>query len=117
MTVKNPSYHMIARIFYSFIHRVSGRCFYSPRAEPKRLLSGVLSAVKSDLLCVPITMAIIASEFGYDLAKITAVLNHAKLVETAGYVQGAVGSLKGMLEGFEGMVLRSFEVPPFSNLD
>ena len=69
MTVKNPSYHMIARIFYSFIHRVSGRCFYSPRAEPKRLLSGVLSAVKSDLLCVPITMAIIASEFGYDLAK------------------------------------------------
>ena len=24
---------------------------------------------------------------------------------------------QGMLEGFEGMVLRSFEVPPFSNLD
>jgi hypothetical protein len=24
---------------------------------------------------------------------------------------------QGMLDGFEGMVLRSFEVPPFSNLD
>ena len=77
----------------------------------------MLTAVKSDLLCVPITVATIASEFGYDLAKISAVLNHAKLVETAGYVQGTVGSLKGMLEGFEGMVLRSYGVPPFSNLD
>jgi len=33
-------------------------------------------------------MAIIASEFGYDLAKITAVLNHAKLVETAVMCRG-----------------------------
>ena len=63
------------------------------------------------------TVATIASELGYDLAKMSAVLNHAKSGVTAGYVQGTIGSLKRTLEDIEGMVLRSFEVPPFSSLD
>jgi len=63
------------------------------------------------------TVATIASELGYDLAKISAVLNHAKSGVTAGYVQGTIGSLKRTLEDIEGMVLRSFEVPPSNNLD
>ena len=37
------------------------------------------------------TVATIASELGYDLAKISAVLNHAKTGVTAGYVQDTVG--------------------------
>ena len=63
------------------------------------------------------TVATIASELGYDLGKISAVLNHAKSGVTAGYVQGTIGSLKRTLEDIEGMVLRSFEVPPSNNLD
>ena len=63
------------------------------------------------------TVATIASELGYDLAKISAVLNHAKTGVTAGYVQDTVGSLKRTLEDIEGMVLRSFEVPTSSSLD
>ena len=62
------------------------------------------------------TVATIASELGYDLAKISAVLNHAKSGVTAGYVQSTVGSLKRTLEDIEGMVLRSFEIPPSGSL-
>jgi len=63
------------------------------------------------------TVATIASELGYDLVKISAVLNHAKSGVTAGYVQGTVGSLKRTLEDIERMVLRSFEVPSSGSLD
>ena len=59
----------------------------------------------------------LASELGYDLVKISAVLNHAKSGVTAGYVQGTVGSLKRTLEDIERMVLRSFEVPSSGSLD
>ena len=63
------------------------------------------------------TVATIASELGYDLAKISAVLIHAKTGVTAGYVQDTIGSLKRTLEDIEKMVLRSFEVPTADNLD
>jgi len=57
------------------------------------------------------TVATVASELGYDLDKISAVLNHAKAGVTAGYVQRTLPSLKRTLEDIETMVLRTFAVP------
>jgi integrase len=56
------------------------------------------------------TVATVASDLGYDLDKVSAVLNHAKQGVTAGYVQRTIGSVKRTLEDIEAMVLRSFEV-------
>lgn len=55
------------------------------------------------------TVATVASDLGYDLDKVSAVLNHAKQGVTASYVQRTIGSVKGTLEDIEAMVLRSFE--------
>ena len=55
------------------------------------------------------TVATVASDLGYDLDKVSAVLNHAKQGVTAGYVQRTIGSVKSTLEDIEAMVLRSFE--------
>ena len=64
------------------------------------------------------TVATIASELGYDLAKISAVLNHAKIrCNRRLCAEIQIGSLKRTLEDIEGMVLRSFEVPTADNLD
>jgi integrase len=57
------------------------------------------------------TVAQVASDFGYDLDRISAVLNHAKTGVTAGYVQRSLGSLKRTLEDIEAIVLRTYEVP------
>lgn len=56
------------------------------------------------------TVATVASELGYDLERVSAVLNHAKIGVTAGYVQTTVESLRTTLTSIEDMVLRSFEV-------
>jgi len=57
------------------------------------------------------TVATVASEFGYDLDKISAVLNHAKSGVTAGYVQRNIGSLRRTLEDIEAVVLRTYDAP------
>lgn len=56
------------------------------------------------------TVATVASELGYDLERISAVLNHAKIGVTAGYIQTTVESLRTTLTSIEDMVLRSFDV-------
>ena len=55
------------------------------------------------------TVATVASDLGYDLDKVSAVLNHAKQGVTARYAQRTIGSVKSTLEDIEAMVLRSFE--------
>jgi integrase len=55
------------------------------------------------------TVATVASDLGYDLDKISAVLNHAKSGVTAGYVQRSISSLRRTLEDIEAIVLRGYE--------
>ena len=56
------------------------------------------------------TVATIASEMGYDLERIGAVLNHKKSGITARYVQTTIGSLRETLQAVEDEVLLSYTV-------
>lgn len=56
------------------------------------------------------TVATIASEMGYDLERIGAVLNHKKSGITARYVQTTIGSLRETLQAVEDEVLLSYRI-------
>ena len=56
------------------------------------------------------TVATIASEMGYDLERIGAVLNHKKSGITARYVQTTIGSLRETLQAVEDEVLLSYQI-------
>lgn len=57
------------------------------------------------------TVATIASEMGYDLERIGAVLNHKKSNVTARYVQTTISSLRETLQAVEDEVLLSNQIP------
>lgn len=57
------------------------------------------------------TVATIASEMGYDLERIGAVLNHKKSSVTARYVQTTISSLRETLQAVEDEVLLSNQTP------
>jgi integrase len=57
------------------------------------------------------TVATVASEMGYDLERIGAMLNHKKSGVTSRYIQTTIDSLRETLQSVEDMVLRSFEIP------
>jgi integrase len=60
------------------------------------------------------TVATVADGLGYDIDKISAVLNHKRKGVTAGYIQNTAASVKATLESIEVAVLRTYELADVS---